>query len=491
MRCKNRLAPLMWMEGTIMKSGRTLFLHIALLLMLLSSCGVAPDRHPLNRIVVSGKQWGRSTCAIGAVEGSSNFNLSDLQDLGINTYRIYGGMSRWSDFGQSMRTDAPSIGQVQANPTLIDWSAWDDAMTNPPEGSDYWWVPGPRRWQGNARTLLGSLKSAGIRPVMVLRNRDDNDAPSWSPDPPQTTADWNAWWTYVFSLVYWLNVRNSYNVNDFEIHNEPDQGAQGWHGTQSEYITFAWYTSNAIDYVYKTFLPGRTYHLYGPVTSTGSDWPKNVLKTFPYPFDSMDIHDYDPDISNYVQQVHQWMNENGHTTDPLWITEWGSYNTQTPYDSIPFGITLLNNLMRGSRPGNDYVYGSHLFSLYDFGTQPLGLIDYTGKRRTDYYALRMGIRALQGCRPTYQSTTTTSQVLALTTRDSHGAVYLLMTNQDPHQAQTVDADLSQLLTNAPGTLWQFDASTLDTIIGHPLLKDGHCTFTIPASGALLARFSTS
>src|SRR5690349_5035 len=40
---------------------------------------------------VASKQWGMSTCYIGAVEGSSRFNIADLQDLGINTYKIYGG----------------------------------------------------------------------------------------------------------------------------------------------------------------------------------------------------------------------------------------------------------------------------------------------------------------------------------------------------------------------------------------------------------------
>src|SRR5689334_4481839 len=46
-------------------------------------------------ITVSGQQWGQSTCYIGAAEGSSRFALADLEDLGINTYHIYAGMSRW------------------------------------------------------------------------------------------------------------------------------------------------------------------------------------------------------------------------------------------------------------------------------------------------------------------------------------------------------------------------------------------------------------
>ncbi|GCE12642.1 hypothetical protein [Tengunoibacter tsumagoiensis] len=420
---------------------------------------------------------------IGAVEGSSGFKLADLQDLGINTYRIYGGMSRWMIFDQ--HSSIPSIEQVQTNPAVIDWSKWDAVMSSPPEGSDYWWVPGTHRWQGNARTLFGSLQSARILPVLVLRNRDDNNNPSWTPDPPQTEADWKLWWDYTFSLVYWLNVRNSYNVNDFEIHNEPDNPAQGWHGTHSDYLTFAWYTANAIDYVYKTFLPGRSYHLYGPVTASGSQWPRDLAT--PSPFDQVDIHDYTISSNQYIRQVHQWMNLSRYATTPLWLTEWGSYTTPTPYSTVPFGILLLNRLISGSQPGDDYIYGSHLFSLYDFNTQPLGLIDYMGKRRADYYALRMGIRALQGCRPTYQSHTDRPDLHAITTKDTQGHIFVLLTNQSPSQSYSVTIDLSQLCTQAPGTLWQFSAHALDTIIGHPKLQNGIVHLQLPAQSASLLR----
>src|SRR5260370_28609426 len=44
-------------------------------------------------VAVAGTQWGKSTCYIGAVEGSSRFNISDLKDRGINPYHISGGRS--------------------------------------------------------------------------------------------------------------------------------------------------------------------------------------------------------------------------------------------------------------------------------------------------------------------------------------------------------------------------------------------------------------
>src|SRR5205823_7052884 len=46
-------------------------------------------------LTVSGTQWSVTSQYLGANEGSSQFNINDLVDLGINTYRLYGGMSRW------------------------------------------------------------------------------------------------------------------------------------------------------------------------------------------------------------------------------------------------------------------------------------------------------------------------------------------------------------------------------------------------------------
>jgi len=459
-----------------------------------------PSPTPINRtaatITVNGTQWGYSTCYIGAVEGSSRFNIADLQDLGINTYHLYGGMSRWEAQDDDGIYGSPTIDQIKANPNVINWKWWDTIMTNPPGGSDYWWDPKGPRWHGNARTLFSTLKAAHIRTLISLRNRDDQGKPRWAPNPPVTNADWNEWWEHVFATVYWLNVRNDYDINDFEISSEPNISNQGWRGTEAQYFTFARYTYDAISYVYRTYLLGRVYHVYAPATSlgrSGGKWPKDALNNISSDFDSMAFHLYDSNISNYVEQVHGWSDQAGYPNDPIWLTEWGSYTNQ--YDSVPFGITLINNLIYGSRPGNDYVYGSQIFSLYDFDTHPDGLVSYNGVRRADYYAMRMGIRALQGCRPTYQSTTSSSSLLAITTRDNQSNTYLLVTNQDNVTWYDVDADLSSLMTNGSGvgaelaSARQFDARHMDTVVGSSMLKNGHVTFTIPANGAILLEFA--
>jgi hypothetical protein len=453
---------------------------------------VTPGASHLTTLTVNGKQWGQSSCYIGAVEGSSRFNIADVKDLGINTYRIYGGMPRWEPQDDDGSYGRPTVDEIKANPDIINWAWWDHIMTHPPQGSDYWWDPKLPRWQGSASTLFSSLQQLHIRTVIVLRNQDDLYQPSWAPNPPTTSADWNEWWEHVFALVYWLNVRNHYAINDFEVHNEPNDYKQGWLGNESQYFTFAQYTHDAIDYVYRTYLPGQTYHVYAPSTDpsgSASAWPDHALQSISNAFDSVSIHDYDTNTALYIEQVHSWMDAAGHANYPLWLTEWGSYTNTKAYDSTSFNIHLLTNLIYQSHPGKDYVYGSHIFLLYDFHTTYTGLIAYNGERRAAYYAMRMGIRALQGCRPTYQTTASNETLQAITTMDTTKNIYLLITNQDPTHGYDVDADLSALRHSGDAILWQFDATHMDTIVDNPILSNGHVVFPMPANSSILIKIS--
>jgi hypothetical protein len=383
---------------------------------------------------------------------------------------------------------SPTIAQIKANPNVINWKTWDNVMTNPPNGSDYSWQSAPR-WQGNARTLFSELKAAHIRVILNLRNRDDQNQPTWSPNPPVTTADWNEWWEHVFATVYWLDVRNNYNVYDFEIQNEPNIPLQGWapQASEEQYFTFAKYTADAISYIFRTYLPNQAFHIYAPATTSGN-WDIDALQRIPQYFDSMDNHVY-YNYTQSVESIHSLMNKAGYPDRPLWITEWGSYKRE--YDSEPFGVGLINDLISGSFPGNNYVYGSTIFALYDFGTNALGLIDYKGNRRVDYYAMRMGIRALQGCRPAYQSVSNTKDLLAITTVDPNKNIYLLITNTNPRTSYTVQANLSALSalqSSASSVMWQFGDGILDKVVSEPSLSNGVTSFTIPASSAILVEF---
>jgi hypothetical protein len=443
-------------------------------------------------VTVSGQQEGVSEAYIGANEGDQYFNINDLTDLGINTYRIYGGMSRWEWQDDDGNFGSPTIAQIEANPNVINWAWWDSAMNATAatqNGSDYWWSSDPTVWKGSAVTIFSTLQAHNIRPVVVLRNVDNNDNPSWAYtqlDPPNTTAGQNEWWEHVFATVYWLNVRNNYNVNDWEVHNEPNNDGQGWEGTEADYFNFVQLTKNAIDYVYQTYLPGRTYHVYAPVTTGGSSWPNDALLQVGTYFDSMDVHNYSGNIDGYDETVHGYMNADGYPSDPLWLTEWSTYRGQ--YNSVSFDVSnVIGNLMNGSAPGSDYVTGSHIFSLYDWGTYTSGLIGPGDVPRAGYYAMRLAIRGLQGGRPTFASTSDNSNIQAITTKDSSGHVYVLLTNTS-HGAITTTIDLSALLTSGTGTMWEFDSSHNDVVVGNPTLANGMVTVTLDAVSGNLIEF---
>jgi hypothetical protein len=451
---------------------------------------VTTHARSIETIQISSIPSGVSTRYIGAAEGNVNFDLNDLQDLGVNTYRIYGGMSRWEAQDDDKVYGWPSISQIKANPNLINWDWWDNVMTNPPNGSDYWWSGPPGTvWQGNARTIFSTLKQANIRPVVTIRNVDNSNNPAWAQqlNPPRTEADWNEWWEHVFATVYWFNVRNDYRVDEWEIHNEPDNLEQGWRGTQADYFQLVKVAKDAIDYVYKTYLPGRTYHVHAPVTVGDSRWPFDALQQIPTYFDSINIHDYTSDISKYTQRVHGWMNSNGHSNSPIWLGEWGTYTTG--YADVPFAISLIKNMIRASQPGSNYIYGSHIFSLYDWGTEKgfQGLVGADGKRLVSYYAVRMGIRALQGGRSTFLTSTSHADLTAMTTKDSSNNVYLIVANSG-QQSYTVDANFSQLITSGTGTLWEFSSQMMDKIVSKPVLNKGQVILNIPANAAILIEF---
>ena len=479
-------------------SHRGMLLTIALSIFLaITSCGsrgggstgpLSPESNAT--ITVSGTNWGVGTQYIGVNEGDQYFNINDLKDLGVNTYRIYGGMSRWEAQDDDGIFGWPTIAEIKADPNVIHWAWWDNIMTNPPRGSDYWWTGASGVWQGNARILFQALRDNGIKPVVVLRNVDDKGNPAWANtqlNPPLSPAAQAEWWEHVFATVYWFNVRNDYRVDDWEIHNEPDNTAQGWRGTQADYIAFAHLTADAIRYVYSKYLPGRTPHIYAPGTVTGSTWPQALMQQAPGDFDSVDIHDYDNDITAYVTRVRGWMSSSAFATAPLWLSEWSTYQ-EGQYANASFSVSnIVRNLIIGCQPGNTHVDGSHLFSLYDWGTGSYGLIGHGRVPRSGYYAMRLAIRGLQGGRPTYQSASSNNDITAITTKNATGHYWVLLVNTS-NTAISVTLNLSALLTTGAGTMWEFDGIHYDAEVGNAAVSDGKLKLRLNGEAAYLLEF---
>jgi hypothetical protein len=153
-----------------------------------------------------------------------------------------------------------------------------------------------------------------------------------------------------------------------------------------------------------------------------------------------------------------------------------------------------SNLIRLSSP-DSYVNGSHLFLFYDWDRDPdvpwtqfQGLITREGQRRTSFYGLRIATRALQGCRPTHQSTTSEANLTAITTTDGSGAIYLLVTNASKTTSYLATVDLSALKTTGKGHEWRYDAAHQDVLVGAPVLTDGQVTVWLPATSTVLLKF---
>jgi hypothetical protein len=206
------------------RSSRRLPAVVAALATVALAAGAETTASPVAAVLVSGTQWGVSTCYIGATEGNVRFDAADILGAGMNTYRVYGGMSRWEQEDDDGVYGSPSIAEIQADAKVIDWAWWDTAMTSPPNGSDYY-----------------------------------------------------------FELV-----RS---------------------------------TKDAIDFVYRTY----------PDAATTSTPRSRVAIGFRLPwtrwgdsFDSVDVHNYQGDITSATRQYHAWMDESGHGDYPLWISEWAT-----------------------------------------------------------------------------------------------------------------------------------------------------------------------
>jgi hypothetical protein len=157
---------------TLLKATRSSFFAIVAIL-LLSDGSFAGS----GTLTASGSQSGVTSQYLGANEGSSQFNINDLVDLGIDTYRLYGGMSRWEPTSAESTYGSPSIAQIEANPNVINWAFYDNIFTNPPGGSDYSWSASTGIPPVSAATIIGDLNAHNITPIIVLRNKDNNGNP--------------------------------------------------------------------------------------------------------------------------------------------------------------------------------------------------------------------------------------------------------------------------------------------------------------------------
>ncbi|MGQ9779458.1 MAG: hypothetical protein ACUVRM_06230 [Bacillota bacterium] len=438
-------------------------------------------------ITVTGAPDGLTELSIGAVEGNSRFNVAELVDVGFKNYRIYAGMSRLEPEDDDGVYGSPSIAEIKANPGIIPWAYWDYQFTRQ---DGYFWSGEGIGVQVSLYQILSGLKANGIRPIVTLRNVDNDNNPPWAQElnPPNSPEDWNEWWEHVFATVYWCNVLHNLEVHDWEVHNEPDNSSQGWAGTLQDYILFTQYTYDAIKYVYDTFLPGKTFRLYAPVATHCNEWITNSIIQNDAIIDVIDWHRYGPPYDEAVT-IHGWIDQydSDGIHEPLCLSEWGSYRDQ--YTSVGDALNYATYLIDHNRSESKIEFSS-VFSMYDWiwpGGDMKGLVAPDGTKRECYWMFRMMCRGLNCAKQKYAITHNIPAnvwVYPIAAKDqTTGTLYVEIINKSA-QPQAITLDLSAHTTSGTVTFREYSANKKDEVIGSGVLSNGKITFTMPKSSIL-------
>ena len=432
-------------------------------------------------VTVTATTDGTTEQTIGANEGCARFDVNDLVDAGFTNYRIYAGMSRLEPQDDDGTFGSPSIAQIETGgPSTINWTQWQAQFTRP---DGYFWSgcsPTPPA-QVSLQDMLTALQSKGIRPVVVLRNVDNNGNPAWAQqlNPPSTAAGQNEWWEFVYAWVYYADVTLGLGIDDWEVHNEPDNSGQGWGGTEQDYLSFTRLTADAIHWVYSHYLPGRTPRVYAPVSTHANNWISDSLQANDDVIDVVDWHRYGPPLSE-AQTIQGWIsqyNSDG-VHEPLMLSEWGSYrNAYGLGDGLNYAGYLMDHNVDGGR-----VDESSVFPMYDWTSRMTGLVHGDGSRAPAYYAFRLMNRGLNGGKTQYVVTTTIPgnvNLRAFAAKDANGTVWTELLNQSA-QTQTITLDPSALgKTTGTVTFHEYSAAHLDEATGTATLAGGTVTFSVP------------
>jgi hypothetical protein len=104
-----------------------------------------------------------------------------------------------------------------------------------------------------------------------------------------------------------------------------------------------------------------------------------------------------------------------------------------------------------------------------------------------YYAMRLGIRALQGGRQTLLATSSNPNVMAIATQDQESNLYLLVVNSGSTVSR-MNIDLAAFKAFTTGTIWEFSSDVMDEMRGHVTMRQRHSHLEIPAISSLLIKF---
>ncbi|MBD0254337.1 MAG: DNRLRE domain-containing protein [Cytophagales bacterium] len=467
-----------------------------MLLMLLKA--VVSFAQTAATVTVSSTQAGTSTRYMGVqgsnAPGETNFTTA-ITDLGVNTFRYFTTMDRYepgddvAGYGYPTKTQllAASASALLSTNTLIDWSKYG-AELNKDRGAG----------QTDAKRFQ-MFKANGVRVVanLQLNQRGPDWAPTFATAPTQ--ADQDEWWQFCYATVLLLNKQHDYQIDDWEIGNEPDLKSEGFQGTLSTYYQMVSIAKDAIRAAYSNYLTNRPYRIYAPAASSDKyEWINGIIQNVPNDFDHVTYHKYESyrGMVQSVQNVNSWAG----TGREVWLTEWGTWwsgnMTQARNNDLSINAQWIKFIMNMSKSGNNHVDGWHYYKLYHNGSYGVngsnagdGLIDnraspYTKEKM--YYGLRTAIRALKDAKPVYEATASTTYLAALTTKNTNGTYNVMVTNTSSSTAFTVEINLSGLASNiSQTTLYRFDANNNDSRFRGPVLSStGRATVVVPPNGTI-------
>lgn len=461
---------------------------------------------------------GKTTTYIGATE-AGGFWIEDLQDLGINTYRLWTKMDEleWWDDDDAWATPAYActhigtpttatikLDQASGFTNTIPWGWWDERLDE---------VQAWRYGVQTRHTIITALVESGITPVVVLRAHDDAGRPNycdgdWAPRPPVTETFRSEWWEHCFALAYWLNVRHDYGVTHFEVLNEPEWNCQGWCnpsscgwgytfcGTQPDYVQLVLDAHDAISYA--NSLAGLPAYIHAPVVANyNSPYVAYTLDNADAAVQVVDYHYYEDNLPGsiaFVSSTIQAHNPDG-TLEPMWVSEWGAL--WRSYDTLAEAMRTADQLFTMSEAG---VEGATVFNMYDWDTSPggnYGLVDLQddgagGATRVyseGYYAYRLLSRGLVGGkeRLAHAAGGFMGGTRTRVTRDA-AYVYVIVLRHNLAVTASIDVDLTALGTGS-GTVevWEYSAAHKDSLVTTPTMTGGHVSFSAPANGIALVQ----
>jgi hypothetical protein len=406
-----------------------------------------------DTITITGAPMGRSfkEFGISADPFSPNFR----------SFEISASLLRFSVELPSISTPGLTALQVKESPNLVPWADWDVAMNR-------------------YRKPFAELTKTGSGVLIVL------------PLPPmlnarlalQTPEQRNAWWIKIYAFAKWLNVRNRFGWNRFELPISSDRVSSI---PETDYIEALKIVRNALE---AAFAPLSSHFLLlGPAApfaqvesdvsiSEGKGLVYDVLETGQEGVNvaSAAIDGFGDEALKAVREIHDRARAGARGPVPVWVTSWNPGSKEPSVSAS----TVISTMIRLATPGENHVDG-------------LVLDPTSSKDASVRNAASFALKALGRATSVYRTASTSGEVVALATRDEKRNLYVLITNTG-QVSHSVNLDLQSLLPRLgdagfAASLYRYQESGTSSLDPFEIPNSRVAHFDIKAGGAQCLKIS--